>query len=434
MFQKRIFWLLCFLQLSLGIAQNYPSRSDVLWITIPDHTNWIYQVNEKANIEVQFLVYGMPQQDTEITYRIGPELLPATKTGTVQLKKGKAVIAVGTLKQPGFLDCVLEATFNNKVYKHHIKVGFNPEKIVPITQMPKDFKSFWEEAKAASAATPIEVTKTWVAEYSSETVDCYLVKIKMQQPRHAVYGYLSIPKKEGTFPVVFSPPGAGVKPMNPNKHRFYTESGVIRFDMEIHGIRPDLDAKTYKEISNTFGNGPNSYLWNGIENKDHYYLKKVYLACVRALDFLVSLPEWDQKNLIAQGGSQGGALALVTTALDNRITACAANHPALSDMAGYVAGRAGGYPHFFVKYPKMATDEILNTLQYYDVVNFAQKIHVPVFMTWGFNDNTCPPTTSYAVYNSINAPKEALITPVNEHWVSERTRRVILEWIQQQLR
>lgn len=45
-------------------------------------------------------------------------------------------------------------------------------------------------------------------------------------------------------------------------------------------------------------------------------------------------------------GSQGGALALITAGLDQRVTACVANHPALSDMAGYKAGRAGGYPHF----------------------------------------------------------------------------------------
>lgn len=76
-------------------------------------------------------------------------------------------------------------------------------------------------------------------------------------------------------------------------------------------------------------------------------MKRVYLACVRSIDLLTSLPEWDGKNVIVQGGSQGGALALITAGLDKRVTACVANHPALSDMAGYKAGRAGGYPHLF---------------------------------------------------------------------------------------
>ena len=206
------------------------------------------------------------------------------------------------------------------------------------------------------------------------------------------------------------------------------------FDMEIHGIRPDLDAATYKEISRAFGKENNSYLVNGLDSKDNYYMKKVYLSCVRVLDYLTSLPEWDGKNLIAQGGSQGGALALITTGLDSRVTACAANHPALSDMARYKTGKAGGYPHLFTKFQGMDTPEKLNTLGYYDVVNFARQIRVPVFMTWGYNDNVCPPTTSFIVYNTLKTKKEALITPVNEHWVSTSTRYSIMTWIKNQLK
>ena len=49
-------------------------------------------------------------------------------------------------------------------------------------------------------------------------------------------------------------------------------------------------------------------------------------------------------------------------------------------MAGYKAGRAGGYPHLFKNYQGMDTPEKINTLAYYDVVNFAKQIKVPVTM------------------------------------------------------
>lgn len=165
-------------------------------------------------------------------------------------------------------------------------------------------------------------------------------------------------------------------------------------------------------------------------------MKKVYLACVRAIDYLTSLDEWDGKNVIVQGGSQGGALALITAGLDSRVTLCVANHPALSDMAGYKAGRADGYPHFFTKLNNYHTDtqEKLQTMAYYDVVNFARQINIPVYLTWGYNDNTCPPTTSYIVYNTLTCPKEALITPINEHWVSETTEHTQLDWIKSKLK
>ncbi len=415
-------------------AENYPHRSDVLWVTTPNHSDWLYKTNEKAKISVSVYHYGILQDTLTVNYSVAPDMMDAINSGTALIKNGIASINIGTLKYPGFLDLNLKINLNGKEYKHHIKVGFDPEKLTAYTKLPSDFDSFWENAKEEAAQCPMKVERTFVPEYSSDKVDCYLVKIQAYEKGRYVYGYLTIPKKEGKFPVVFSPPGAGIKPMNPLKDIFYAESGFIRLDMEIHGIRPDLKKEDYKEISSAFGNKHNSYLINGLDNRDNYYMKKVYLSCIRAIDYLTTLPEWDGKNLIAQGGSQGGALALITAGLDSRITACAANHPALSDMARYKIGKAGGYPHLFTKFEGMDTPEKLKTLQYFDVVNFARKIKVPVFMTWGYNDNVCPPTTSYIVYNTLNTKKESLVTPVNEHWISLTTRHSILDWIRTQLK
>ncbi len=427
-------FLFCIINVTICYSGNYPYRSNVLWVTTPSNSDWLYKLNEKATVTVAVYEYGILQDDIEISYSIGPEMFPAETSGKVKLKNGHTVIPLGTQSQPGFKDCVLKATLDGKEYKHHIKVGFEPERLKPYTQLPDDFMEFWNAAKEEASKCPMKVEKTFVPEYSNDKIDCYLVKLQAYQENHFIYGYLTVPKGKGKYPVVFAPPGAGIKPMNPLKHLFYAESGVIRFDIEIHGIRPDLDAADYKTISSAFGSDNNSYFVNGIDNRDNYYLKKVYLSCIRALDFLTELPEWDGKNLVAQGGSQGGALALITTALDDRITACAANHPALSDMAGYKAGRAGGYPHLFTRFDGMDTPEKIKTIAYFDVVNFVPLIKVPVFMTWGYNDNTCPPTTSYIIYNLIKSKKEALITPVNEHWVSEKTRHDILAWIKENLK
>ncbi|MCU4677104.1 acetylxylan esterase [Catenovulum sp. 2E275] len=412
-----------------AVAENYPYRSDINWVTTPSHDNWLYTVNEEASVTVNLYHYGIRQNHLEIEYEIGPELLPADTQGAVTLVNGQARITVGTMLEPGFRDLRLTAKIDGETYKHHIKLGFSPEKLTPYTQMPDDFTQFWQTQLKAASKVPVSIEKTFVAEFSDDQVDCYLVKIQAYQKGQYVYGYLTVPKQKGKYPVVISPPGAGIKPMTPEKHLFYAQNGVIRFDMEIHGIRPNLDKATYNEISAAFGKNNNSYLVNGLDDPDNYYLKKAYLSMPRVVDFLTSLTEWDGKNVIAQGGSQGGALALVLAGLDKRITAVSANHPALSDMAGYKAGRAGGYPHLFNKFSGMDTTDKLKTLQYYDVVNFARQIKVPVFMTWGYNDDVCPPTTSYIVYNTITSEKTALITPVNEHWVSTKTRHKILDWI-----
>lgn len=416
-------------------AENYPYRSDVLWVTVPNHADWLYKTGEQATVEVQFYKYGIPRDGVTVSYQLGGDMMPADAEGTVVLKNGKAVIPMGTMKEPGFRDCRLAATVDGKTYSHHVKVGFSPEKLQPYTQLPSDFNQFWEKAKAEAAEYPLTYTKTHVDKYSTDKIDCYLVRLQLNKNGQCIYGYLFYPKAEGKYPVVLCPPGAGIKTIKePLRHKYYTEEGCIRFEIEIHGLHPELDESTFKEISSAFNGRENGYLTNGLDSRDNYYMKRVYLACVRSIDLLTSLPEWDGKNVVVQGGSQGGALALVTAGLDKRVTACVANHPALSDMAGYKAGRAGGYPHYFNKSVDMDTPDKIKTMAYYDVVNFARQITVPTYITWGFNDNTCPPTTSYIVYNLLTCPKEALITPINEHWTSEDTEYGHLVWIKKQLK
>lgn len=70
------------------------------------------------------------------------------------------------------------------------------------------------------------------------------------------------------------------------------------------------------------------------------------MGCVRAVDYLCSMKEFDGSNLLVQGGSQGGALAIVTAVLNPRVTGVVSFFPALSDLSGYEKGRAGGWPAF----------------------------------------------------------------------------------------
>lgn len=416
-------------------AENYPYRSDYLWVTVPDHADWLYKTGEKANIEIQFYKYGIPRNG-EVTYTVGNDLLGTDTKGTVTLKNGRAKINIGTKKTPGFRDVVLTMKLDGQSYTHHVKVGFSPEKIQPFTQEPKDFNTFWQGNLDELAKLPLTYTKEIAKEYCTDKVDCYLVKIPVSRRKQCVYGYLFYPKnaQPGKHPVVLCPPGAGIKTIKePLRHKYYAENGFIRLEIEIHGLDPRLPKETFDDISRAFNSDPTGYLENGIDNRDRYYMKHVYLALVRCIDLLTSLPEWDGRNVAVQGGSQGGALALVAAGLDKRVNLCVVNHPALSDMAGYTEkGRTGGYPHFN-RMTGLYTPDNISTMAYYDVVNFARKVKATTYMTWGYNDNTCPPTTSYAVWNTLNCEKESLITPINEHWTSDATEYGQMVWIKKHL-
>lgn len=426
--------LICCFSMLLS-AGNYPHRSDLLWVTTASNPEWIYRVGDKATVEVQLYKYGVPQDGVEVRYEISNELMPTERSGKVKLKNGRAVIEIGTMRDPGFRDCRLSVDIAGKSYKHHIKVGFSPEKLKPYTEMPDDFVEFWDKQRGELAKFPLKYSAEKIERYSTEEIDCHLIKLDINSRGQAIYGYLFKPKAEGRYPVVLTPPGAGIKSIkDPMRRRYYPENGFIRFEIEIHGLNPEWSDEVFKEINSAFNARDNGYLVNGLDSRDNYYMRRVYLGCLRAVDFLTSLDEWDGKNVAVQGGSQGGALAMVVAGLDERVTACVANHPALSDMAGYKAGRAGGYPHFFTKRVGMDTPEKIKTMAYYDVVNFSRLIKAPTRLTWGFNDDVCPATTSYIVYNLLNCPKEALITPINEHWTSEETEYGHMEWIKEQLK
>lgn len=416
-------------------AENYPYRSDYLWLAVPDHADWLYHTGEKAKVEVHLYKYGVPR-DCKVSYEIADDMLEADKKGTVKLTNGKAIIDMGTRKTPGFRDLRLKATVDGKTYGHHIKVGFSVDKIKPYTNEPADFMDFWNRNIEDMRAVPLKYTKERADEYCTDKIECYLVKLTINKQKQAVYAYLFYPKnaKKGSCPVVLCPPGAGIKTIKePLRHKYYAENGCIRMEMEIHGLDPRLSQETFNDISKAFNGKENGYLGNGIDNRDRYYMKRVYLALVRCIDLLTQLPEWDGRNVIVQGGSQGGALALVAAGLDSRVTQCIVNHPALSDMAAYSAGLTGGYPHFN-RIKGMLTENNMKTMAYYDVVNFARHVKADTYMTWGYNDDTCPPTTSYAVWNTLNCPKEALLTPINEHWTSDDTEYGQMEWMLKHLR
>ncbi len=418
----------------LAQAENYPYRSDFLWVTNPDHGDWLYDVGEQATVEVQLYKYGVAVDGVEVSYEVAPDMLSPVTKGKTTLKKGRAVIKIGTRKTPGFQDLRLTAVVDGMTTKHHVKVGYSVEKIQPYTKEPKDFKAFWDET-LKQYQNPVEISREIAKEYCTDKIDCWLVKLKTDR-EHYIYGYLTMPKNSDgkKMPTVMCPPGAGVKTIKePLRHKYYAENGFIRFEVEIHGMNPTWSEQDFKDIQQAFASNDNGYLTNGIESRERYYMRHVYGGMYAVMKYLQSLPEWDGKNLAVQGGSQGGALSLITAALCPYVTLCVANHPALTDMAGYAEnGRTGGYPNW--KNGSILTPDNIQTLAYYDVINFCRYVKCPVRMTWGYNDSTCSPTTSYAAWNTLKCEKEPFITPINEHWTSETMERQHMEWIKERLK
>jgi len=144
----------------------------------------------------------------------------------------------------------------------------------------------------------------------------------------------------------------------------------------------------------------------------------VFLGVVRAVDYLTFRPEWDKKHMIINGSSQGGALSIIGAGLDDRITALAANVPAMCDHSGANFGRPSGWPRLVPKGTDGKLDpKVLKVSQYYDAVNFARRIgkKVPAVFGVGLIDRTCAATTVFSAYNVLKGKKEIDIAPLMGH-------------------
>jgi cephalosporin-C deacetylase-like acetyl esterase len=394
-------------------------------IIAPDHKDWTYKLNEKATFSVQVLKYGNLVENITVDYEMGPETLPDVKKEGVVLKNGKAEFT-GTMKTPGFYRIRMWAVVDGRRYEGLATAGFEPDKIQPTVKDAADFDAFWTNAIAEARKQSLDPKITLLPERCTSDVNVYHISFQNEVPGSRIYGMLAVPKKPGKYPAILKVPGAGVRPYAGDIR--LAALGFITLEIGIHGIPVNLDPQVYFDLGAGALAGYNSVKMN--DRNTHYY-KRVYLGCVRAGDFIFSLPEFNGKDYAVTGGSQGGALTIVTSALDSRIKYAAALYPALCDHTGYLNNRAGGWPHYFKNaQPKPGE---LETLQYYDVVNFARRVKVPGFYTWGYNDLTCPPTSMYSAYNVITAPKQLEIFQETGHWTFPEENEMVNNWLVKQL-
>jgi cephalosporin-C deacetylase-like acetyl esterase len=175
-------------------------------------------------------------------------------------------------------------------------------------------------------------------------------------------------------------------------------------NMNAHGIANGKPPEFYKELLEGRLKGYNAF---GREDRETCYFLGMFLREVRAIDFLCSQPEWDGKTVVVYGSSQGGFQAFAAGGIDERVTFFAAGVPAGCDHTGVVVGRVNGWPKLVPNLPDGKPDpKVLETARYFDNVNFATHTKAKgAFVTVGFIDTTCPPTTVYAAYNALPIPK-----------------------------
>ncbi len=398
-----------------------PRKQLVEVIVTPDHADWTYETGEQAAFSITVLRNNVPLKGVEINYVIQPELVDVWDQGGLVLEDESVSIEAKKFTEPGFLRCTATVTVDGKEYSSYATAGFSPEKIEPTTTLPPDFEEFWNQGKEDLAKVPVNPVLTLMPERCTDKADVY--HVQLDNITGKIFGILCKPKKEGKFPAILHVPGAGIRPYYGDVRE--AEAGFVSFTIGIHGIPVNLDPGVYDNLRQ----GALSSYWTiNLDDRDNAYYKRVYLGCVRAVDFIESLDCFDGENIAVTGGSQGGALSIVTAGLDSRIDYLAAFYPALCDLTGFLHGRAGGWPQIF-RDDFTDKPEKVETPKYFDVVNFARFVKAPGWYSWGYNDNVCPPTSMYAAYNLITAEKELHVFQETQHWTFPEQEEMKNNWL-----
>lgn len=405
--------LLCVLG-SLSISAQIRGTNIVVSVT-PDHQDWNYKVGEKASFVVNVRKSGTLLNQVKVDYEAGSVMYPNTKK-TLVLKDGTMKWS-GEMKTPGFYRLKVVAHVDGKDYEGLCTAAFSPEKIKPFAQEPKDFDDFWKKALDEARQIDLNPTKVLLPERCTKDVNVYEVSYHNNRWGSKMYGILSIPVKPGKYPALLRVPGAGVRPYSGDT---YTATGkCIVLEIGIHGVPVTMEQKVYDDLANAALNG---YWDTNLENPDRNAYKRVVTGAVKGVDMIASLDEWDGKTVGVTGSSQGGFLSLAVAALDKRVTFLAAVHDAMCDYEAELHGVAGGWPHYFYHAKMNAiTKARLEGARYYDGVNFARRITVPGWYSFGYNDEVVPPTSAYGLYNTIKAPKILSLYQMTGHfWYQEQ--------------
>ena len=285
---------------------------------------------------------------------------------------------------------------NNGLYA--VGAAVAPAKIGLSTPRPEDFDAFWEAKLAAQEKVPIHPVLTSV---ETDVPGVELSTFVLDALGSQTHGYIAKPAREGKFPALIQLQYAGVYALNARGAAQRAAEGWLFINVDSHDKLP----------SDPSGNVPRNFQAVGNTDREKSYFLNMYLRDSRALDYLLSLPEWDGKTIVLTGGSMGGQQSLMLAGLrPEKITAALVCVPAGADANGDLHGRKAGYPNW-----PSDNAEVMKTALYFDTVNFASRIKAPVMAGMGFIDTISPPAGVWTALNQIPGPKEVLPMIESEH-------------------
>lgn len=386
-------------------AEDAPEEEgDIITTVKPAHVDALFYDKEGIKYSVTVSNKYRIKQEGTLNMIIETEDGRIVNNKAVKLKIPKRGVrhfsmVLPPVKEPGIYN--LKVAVNTTTYddtSNHA-FGYDINKINEPFHLPPDFDQFWKEAMKELAAVDPQYKITKDDGLSTRYNNVYRVDM-MGIGNVPFFGYLSIPKLKGKYPVVIGYGGykKDVPPL------IFGE--FISFAINVRGLEKasiDLINPENKE-----------QIVLNIEDKNLYVYRGIYTDCLRAIDFIFSHEDMgmDLGRVVAFGGSQGATLSIVAAALSpKRIGTVISSNPVFADWENSIGI---GNSKRELKFPFNKIDdylksektfskaEMLETLYYFDLMNFMPKVQCPILYAVGLLDEFIPPSSVIAAYNKLN--------------------------------
>ena len=370
-----------------------------------DRPSHLYHVGEKAQFTI---TTAQPGAEAEVIFTADGEAVISRKKVTTPctVKEG--------LPFPGVLRCAVSAPGMTEALAG---VAFDPAEIRAVLPEPEDFREFWQNGFARQEKIAPDFKYEELTALSDEEFKVFLIECNTVNDAKC-YAFLRLPRSGEKMPLLVYYEGAGAGQcqeyfgLHCDTADKYLPRRVAMLSIFTHPYRPPVTREEHVKIHEEYQSSmpENNYFCEGLaQGPEKTFFYRSILGSVRMVDHVTSLPEIDQEHISYLGVSQGGGFGFFLTALCPRINGAFFGVPAFCDCGGFLAGhhqttlRADYFRTYY------------DVMRYFDPVNFARMIKVPVLVSCGFIDTTCQPSGNYAAYNELQGNKMMLHKTCDGH-------------------
>ena len=300
----------------------------------------------------------------------------------------------------------------------------------PDVRRPDDFDAFWQRTLDESRAVG---SKPVFSLRESPLTACRVYDVTFSGfGGHPVNGWLLTPAGGRSRGTVIEFLGYGGGRGHPHEHLAWVSAGFAHFVMDSRGQGSGWG--TGGTTPDPVGSGPagTSFLTRGIQDPAQYYYRRLFTDGVMSVDAMRAAPV-DAPALLVTGTSQGGGVAIAVAGLTEGLSGVMPDVPFLCHFTRGmdISDSEPGYGDIvrYLSVHRDAEERVLDTLSYFDGVNFARRARTPALFSAGLRDLVCPPSTVFAAANQY-AGAEVVVYPYNRHegGAAHHWRRQV-EWV-----